>query len=96
MINDSREALVARLPPSDLTPAQLRTRSWWKGAELFLIIDDYDLVAGATNPLLPIAELIPQARDIGLHVIVARSAGGASRAMFDPVIQRSAKWARPG
>jgi DNA segregation ATPase FtsK/SpoIIIE, S-DNA-T family len=96
LINDSREALGARLPPADLTPAQLRTRSWWKGADLFLIIDDYDLVAGATNPLLPIAELIPQARDIGLHVIVARSAGGASRAMFDPVIQRIREMGSPG
>jgi DNA segregation ATPase FtsK/SpoIIIE, S-DNA-T family len=96
LINDIREALVVRLPPADLTPAQLRTRSWWKGADLFLIIDDYDLVAGATNPLLPIAELVPQARDIGLHVILARSAGGASRAMFDPVIQRIREMGSPG
>ena len=96
LINDCREALVVRLPPADLTPAQLRTRSWWKGADLFLIVDDYDLVAGATNPLLPLAELVPQARDIGLHIILARSAGGASRAMFDPVIQRIREMGSPG
>jgi DNA segregation ATPase FtsK/SpoIIIE, S-DNA-T family len=96
LLNDAREALVARLPPADLTPQQLRTRSWWSGSDLYLIIDDYDLVAGSTNPLLPLAELLPQARDIGLHVVLARSAGGASRAMFDPVIQKIKEMGSPG
>ena len=96
LINDVREALAQRLPPPDLTPAQLRSRSWWEGSDLFLLVDDYDLVAGVTNPLLPIADLIPQARDIGLHLIVARSAGGAGRAMFDPVIQRIREMGSPG
>ena len=96
LINDVREALAQRLPSPDLTPAQLRSRSWWQGSDLFLLVDDYDLVAGVTNPLLPIADLIPQARDIGLHLIVARSAGGAGRAMFDPVIQRIREMGSPG
>ena len=39
-----RDALVKRLPPPDLTPGQLRSRSWWSGADLFVIVDDYDLV----------------------------------------------------
>jgi DNA segregation ATPase FtsK/SpoIIIE, S-DNA-T family len=96
LVNDVREALTARLPPPDLTPQQLRSRSWWEGSDLFLFIDDYDLVTGANNPLLPLADLISQARDIGLHVIVARSAGGAGRAMFDPVIQRVREMGSPG
>jgi DNA segregation ATPase FtsK/SpoIIIE, S-DNA-T family len=96
LINEAREALVARLPPPDLTPQQLRSRSWWAGSELFLIIDDYDLVAGTTNPMLPIADLLAQARDIGLHVVLGRSAGGASRAMFDPLIQRIKEMGSPG
>jgi DNA segregation ATPase FtsK/SpoIIIE, S-DNA-T family len=96
LINDVREALVKRLPPPDLTPQQLRTRSWWEGSDLFLIVDDYDLVAGATNPLLALADLIPQARDIGLHLILARSAGGAGRAMFDQIIQRVREMGSPG
>jgi S-DNA-T family DNA segregation ATPase FtsK/SpoIIIE len=45
-------------------------------------------VAGASNPLLPLVDLLPQAREIGLHLVLARSAGGAGRAMFDPVVQR--------
>ncbi len=96
MIADLREALTPRLPSPDLTPQQLRSRSWWDGSDVFLIVDDYDLVAGATNPLLPIADLVPQARDIGLHLILARSAGGAGRAMFDPVIQRAREMGSPG
>jgi DNA segregation ATPase FtsK/SpoIIIE, S-DNA-T family len=96
LIGDAREALTQRLPPPDLTPQQLRSRSWWEGSDLFLIVDDYDLVAGATNPLLPLADLIPQARDIGLHVVLARSAGGAGRAMFDPIIQRVREMGSPG
>lgn len=96
LISEVRGALDKRLPPPDLTPQQLRERSWWKGADLFLIIDDYDLVSGAANPLLPLADLVPQARDIGLHIILARSAGGAGRAMFDPVIQRMREMGSPG
>ncbi|WP_329956381.1 type VII secretion protein EccCa [Catenulispora pinistramenti] len=57
--------------------------------DLFVIADDHDLTAtGADNPLAALADLLPQARDIGLHLIVARRAGGAARAMFEPVIAR--------
>jgi DNA segregation ATPase FtsK/SpoIIIE, S-DNA-T family len=88
LLHDAREALVKRLPPADLTADQLRNRSWWRGSDLFVIVDDYDLVAGAANPLLPLIDLLPQAREIGLHLVLARSAGGAGRAMFEPVVQR--------
>jgi S-DNA-T family DNA segregation ATPase FtsK/SpoIIIE len=78
-----------RLPGPDITPDQLRGRSWWSGPELFVLVDDYDLVStGPTNPLLPLLDFLPQARDIGLHVILARRSGGASRAMYEQVIQR--------
>jgi DNA segregation ATPase FtsK/SpoIIIE, S-DNA-T family len=96
LINDVREAMLQRLPPPDLTPQQLRSRSWWQGSDLFLVVDDYDLVAGATNPLLALVDLIPQARDIGLHLILARSAGGAGRSLFDGVIQRVREMGSPG
>jgi S-DNA-T family DNA segregation ATPase FtsK/SpoIIIE len=96
LLDEVRGALSTRLPPPDLTPDQLRSRSWWHGSDLFVIVDDYDLVAGAANPLLPLAEFLPQARDVGLHVILARSAGGAGRAMFDPVIQRLREMGSPG
>ncbi|WP_306211166.1 type VII secretion protein EccCa [Actinoplanes sp. RD1] len=86
-----------RLPGPDVNRQQLRDRSWWSGPELFVLVDDYDLVtAGSTNPLQPILDHLLQARDIGLHLIIARRAGGAARAMFDPVIQRLRELSSPG
>jgi S-DNA-T family DNA segregation ATPase FtsK/SpoIIIE len=97
LLADVREALLNRLPPPDLTAEQLRARSWWSGSELYLVVDDYDLVAGSSgSPLQVLAELLPQARDIGLHLLLARSAGGAGRAMFEPVIQRLREMGTPG
>lgn len=79
----------SRIPGRDITPEQLRTRSWWSGAEGYLLVDDYDLVATSQgNPLQPLAELLPQAADLGMHLILTRRAGGAGRAAYDPIIQR--------
>ena len=59
---------------------QLAQRSWWEGPELYLVIDDLELVPEDT--LRELATLFPHARDIGLHVVAARKFGGVSRAMF--------------
>jgi DNA segregation ATPase FtsK/SpoIIIE, S-DNA-T family len=88
------------LPGPDVTPAQLRDRSWWSGPEVYVLVDDYDLVAsgGASSPhpLLPLLELLPQAKDVGLHLVLARRTGGTSRALFEPVIARLRELATPG
>ncbi|GIF65147.1 type VII secretion protein EccC [Asanoa ishikariensis] len=86
-----------RLPPPDVTPAQLHARSWWTGPELFVLVDDYDLVAAApANPLLALVEFLPQARDIGLHLVLTRRTGGAARALYDPIVQRLRELATAG
>jgi len=91
------QGMRARLPGPDVTAEQLRRRSWWSGPEMFILVDDYDLVAAqGGNPLLPLVELLPQARDIGLHLIVARRSGGAGRALYEPVVQRLRELASPG
>ncbi|MFG2297187.1 type VII secretion protein EccCa [Streptomyces sp. NPDC048603] len=78
-----------RQPPDDVTPQQLRDRSWWTGPDVFIVIDDYDLVATSQgNPLAPLAEYLPFARDTGVRFIIARSSAGASRAMYEPFMQR--------
>ncbi|MCT7658116.1 type VII secretion protein EccCa [Mycobacterium deserti] len=83
------DRLQSRMPDENVTQQQLRSRSWWSGPEIYLVIDDYDLVAAATgSPLTPLSDFLPYARDLGLHVIVARRSGGAARAMFDPVLTR--------
>ncbi|HEY2669695.1 MAG TPA: type VII secretion protein EccCa [Rugosimonospora sp.] len=97
LIHQVVEVMKERLPGPDITPDQLRNRSWWRGPDLYLLIDDYDLVAGgAANPLLPLLEYLAQARDIGLHLVITRRIGGASRALFDPIIGRIRELASPG
>jgi DNA segregation ATPase FtsK/SpoIIIE, S-DNA-T family len=97
LISQVVTVMQKRLPGPDVTPEQLRSRSWWRGPELYLLIDDYDLVAGAgSNPVAPLLDFLAQGRDIGLHVIVTRRVGGASRAMFDPVVARIRELASPG
>jgi DNA segregation ATPase FtsK/SpoIIIE, S-DNA-T family len=78
-----------RLPGPQVTPDDLRQRSWWTGPELFVLVDDYDLVStGPANPVTPLLDYLAQARDVGLHVVLTRRTGGAARAMYEPVIQR--------
>jgi S-DNA-T family DNA segregation ATPase FtsK/SpoIIIE len=81
--------LAARMPGPDVTQEELRSRSWYRGPDAYVLIDDYDLVAGSGGNLLtPLLEYLPFARDIGLRVLVARSAQGAARASYEPFLQR--------
>jgi len=89
--------LSRRLPGPDVTAAQLRARSWWHGAEVFVLVDDYDLVATAAgSPLAPLLSLLSQASDVGLHLVLARRTGGAGRALYEPVVQSLRDLATPG
>jgi S-DNA-T family DNA segregation ATPase FtsK/SpoIIIE len=81
------EVLRRRMPPPDVDQAELRAGSWWSGPELYVLVDDYDLVATpAGNPLAAIVEYLSYARDLGLHLVVARRSGGAERALFEPLL----------
>lgn len=81
------QRLGARMPGPDVTQQQLRTRSWWSGPEIYVVVDDYDLIAEGPG-LTPLLSWLPHARDVGLHLVIARRSGGAARAMFDPVLSR--------
>jgi S-DNA-T family DNA segregation ATPase FtsK/SpoIIIE len=64
---------------------------------VFVVVDDYDLVATPqTSPVQALQPLLAQARDVGLHLVVARRAGGASRALYEPVIQSLRELGSPG
>ncbi|WP_017615550.1 type VII secretion protein EccCa [Nocardiopsis salina] len=89
-------SLKERLPGPDVTPKQLRNRSWWTGLDLYVVVDDMDMLGSRSNPLAPLAQFIPQGSDLGLHVIAARRTGGAARAMFEPVMQSLNDMATPG
>lgn len=87
MMKEVATFLAKRIPDADITPAQLRDRSWWSGPEIYVVVDDYDMVATSSgNPLEPLLEFLPQARDIGFHLVVARRSGGASRALYDKIL----------
>jgi S-DNA-T family DNA segregation ATPase FtsK/SpoIIIE len=91
------QVLDGRLAPADLTVEELRRRSWWSGPEVYLVVDDYDLVTGGgDNPLMPLLGHLAQARDVGLHLVVARRVGGASRAMFEPLMMALRELNSPG
>jgi S-DNA-T family DNA segregation ATPase FtsK/SpoIIIE len=89
--------LTQRMPGPDVTAEQLRDRSWWQGPDLYVLVDDYDLVATTEgHPLMPLLPFIPQAADIGLRFVVARRTGGAGRGFFEPVLARLRDIASPG
>lgn len=87
LVEAMRRELDRRLPPADVTVEQLRTRSWWKGPEMYIIVDDFDMIEGTNNPLKPLISYLPQSSDIGLHIIVARRSAGAGRAGYESFLQ---------
>lgn len=90
------EFIRDRLPGGNVTPEQLRNRSWWQGKEAFVVVDDYELVATSQgNPLEPLLPLLAQAVDIGLHVVLARRSGGAGR-LYDNLVSAMRDLAQPG
>ncbi|QGU06469.1 ESX-1 secretion system protein EccCa1 [Corynebacterium occultum] len=84
VVADLVATLRSRLPGPEITAAELASRSWWSGPELYLLIDDFDLIPEGS--LQELVELLPHARDIGLHVVLARKAGGMGRALFAPFL----------
>jgi S-DNA-T family DNA segregation ATPase FtsK/SpoIIIE len=91
-------ALGRRLPGSDVPLDQLRSRSWWKSqAEVYIVVDDYDLVASSSgSPLQALYPLLPQSRDLAFHLVIARSSGGALQGVGEPVLRRLRELRSPG
>jgi S-DNA-T family DNA segregation ATPase FtsK/SpoIIIE len=84
MLAELRELTIERLRALDQDGG-----GGWSGPDVYILIDDYDLISGLPlNPLSTLGDLIFQGRDAGIHVVLARSSGGAARAMLDPVIGR--------
>ncbi|UMB68589.1 type VII secretion protein EccCb [Mycobacterium paraterrae] len=81
----SADAIADAMP--QVLGALRRRMSSWSGPDIYIVIDDYELVDGVGgNPLMPLLEMLPYSRDVGMHVVVARRSGGAARALFEPVL----------
>jgi len=97
IIAEVASVMTRRRPGPDVTAEQLQARSWWRGPELYVLVDDYDLVvSSAGSALAPLLDHLSQARDVGLHVVVTRRSGGAARALYEPVMQRLRELGTPG
>jgi S-DNA-T family DNA segregation ATPase FtsK/SpoIIIE len=89
-ISGAAQALAQRIPGPEISPARLPKRDWWRGGRLYFIIDDFELSegSGGGGPLQGLLPILPQAADVGAHVIIARSTSSASRSMSNPAIRR--------
>ncbi|GBQ04355.1 type VII secretion protein EccCa [Streptomyces spongiicola] len=83
------DLMQRRAPSAEVTARQLRDRSWWQGPDVFVVVDDYDLVSTSSgNPLGRLTEQLPFARDVGVRFVIARNSAGVSRAAYEPFLQR--------
>ncbi|WP_263252834.1 type VII secretion protein EccCa [Saccharopolyspora rosea] len=98
LAQQSAGSMSRRIPGQDISSERLRRRDWWEGPELFLVVDDYELLGrgGASSALEPLLPMIPQGVHIGLHLVIARSTSGAMRGMMDPVLRRLWELGTPG
>ncbi len=96
-VAETAQVLNKRLPPADLSIEKLRARSWWKGPDVYVVVDDYDLVVTPSgSPLQPLVALLAQAKDVGLHIVTARRAGGAGRGILEQLLLRLRELGSPG
>ncbi len=84
------EQLAQRLPPADITAQALAARDWWQGPEIYVVVDDSDLVGGGSGSttMAPLVEYLPHAREVGLHLLLARKVSGLARAYGDQLLTR--------
>ncbi|MEU6313267.1 type VII secretion protein EccCa [Streptomyces sp. NPDC047014] len=89
-IDGAARALKTRVPGADIAPGRMRQCDWWTGPRLFLLVDDYDMVSSNSfqSPFEPLFESLTLGFEMGLHLIVARSAMGAGRGLSDGLIRR--------
>ncbi|MGW0859955.1 type VII secretion protein EccCa [Streptomyces sp. NPDC002690] len=98
LMGGSKRALETRMPGPDITPARMRQADWWAGPRLFVLVDDYDMLGGGAydHPFAPIFDYLALGHEVGLHVVVARSATGAGRGIGDQLLRRLGEVNTPG
>ncbi|MFF4285149.1 type VII secretion protein EccCa [Streptomyces sp. NPDC001633] len=80
--------LEKRLPDDGARLDDLEPGSWGGGPRIVVLVDDYDVLTTAgQEPLAPFHPYLPSAVDIGLHFVLTRRVAGASRGIYEPVVQ---------
>ncbi|MFD5199299.1 type VII secretion protein EccCa [Streptomyces sp. NPDC058375] len=80
--------LEKRLPDENARLEDLEPGNWGKGPRIVVLVDDYDVLTTAgQSPLSPFLPYIPSAVDIGLHFVLTRRVAGASRGMYEQLVQ---------
>ncbi|MFD4570827.1 type VII secretion protein EccCa [Streptomyces sp. NPDC058417] len=90
LVDGAARAVRTRVPGPDISPGRMRAADWWSGPRLFVLVDDYDMIgSGPMNaPFEPLLDQLALGWEVGLHMVVARAASGASRAMGDHLMRR--------
>ncbi|MEU3185078.1 type VII secretion protein EccCa [Streptomyces sp. NPDC006923] len=98
LIDGAARAVKTRVPGPDIAPARMRLCDWWSGPRLFILVDDYDMVGtGPMNaPFDPLLDQLALGYEVGLHIVVARSASGAGRGLGDHLMRRLQEVNTPG
>ncbi|MFF2525163.1 type VII secretion protein EccCa [Streptomyces liangshanensis] len=90
LVDGAARAVKTRMPGPDIAPARMKLCDWWTGPRLFILVDDYDMVGtGPMNaPFDPLLDQLALGYEVGLHIVVARSASGAGRGLGDHLMRR--------
>lgn len=90
LVNGAARAIRLRVPGQDITPARMRLCDWWTGPRLFVLVDDYDMIGAGpgNNPFMPLLDHLALGYEVGLHMVVARSASGAGRGLQEALLRR--------
>lgn len=88
LANGVAGVLKKRLPDDSAPFQDLEPGSWGGGPRIVVLVDDYDVLTTAgQEPLAPFLPYIPSAVDIGLHFVLTRRVAGASRGLYEPLVQ---------
>ncbi|MEV0570294.1 FtsK/SpoIIIE domain-containing protein [Dactylosporangium sp. NPDC050588] len=67
---DLRDILRSRQPSRTVSAQDLLMRTWWTGAEMWVVTGEVG--PDAVGPMEPVLPFLPQAHDLGFHLVLAR------------------------
>ncbi|KPC91127.1 secretion protein EccC [Streptomyces sp. NRRL F-6602] len=90
LLDGAARAVQTRVPGPEIAPGRMKQADWWSGPRLFILVDDYDMLgAGIGNsPFDPLLNHLAMGWEVGMHIIVTRSAAGAGRGLNEMLMRR--------